>query len=100
MMSLCWSLDKIGPITRRTVDTAYVLAAIQGLDPRDPSSVGVPFASDPERPIDGLRIGWNPAWFESASDADRAVLTARPILPMLLRLPALGDLRHPLGAAL
>ncbi|MBC02165.1 MAG: amidase [Phycisphaerae bacterium] len=74
VMSLCWSLDKIGPITRRTVDTAYVLAAIQGLDPRDPSSVGVPFASDPERPIEGLRIGWNPAWFESAGDADRAVL--------------------------
>ena len=74
VMSLCWSLDKVGPITRRSVDTAYVLAAIQGLDPRDPSSVGVPFASDPNRSIEGLRIGWNPAWFEGAGDADRAVL--------------------------
>ena len=74
VMSLCWSLDKIGPITRRSVDSAYVLAAIQGMDPRDPSSVGVPFASDPTRSIEGLRIGWNPAWFEAAGDADRAVL--------------------------
>ena len=74
VMSLCWSLDKIGPITRRSVDTAYVLAAIQGLDPRDPSSVGVPFASEPARSIEGLRIGWNPAWFEGTGDADRAVL--------------------------
>lgn len=74
VMSLCWSLDKIGPITRRSVDTAYVLAAIQGLDSRDPSSVGVPFASAPDRSIEGLRIGWNPAWFENAGKAERRIL--------------------------
>jgi Asp-tRNA(Asn)/Glu-tRNA(Gln) amidotransferase A subunit family amidase len=74
VMSLCWSFDKIGPITRRSVDTAYVLDAIQGLDTRDPSSVGVPFASDPDRSIEGLRIGWNPAWFEGSGEADRRIL--------------------------
>lgn len=74
VMSLCWSLDKIGPITRRSADTAYVLAAIQGLDSKDPSSVGVPFASDPDRSIEGLRIGWNPAWFENTGKTEKRIL--------------------------
>ena len=73
-MSLCWSLDKIGPITRRVADTALVLAAIDGLDPRDPSSVGVPFACDAARPVTGLRVGWNPKWFENAGDMGRRIL--------------------------
>ena len=73
-MSLCWSLDKIGPITRRTTDCAYVLEAVNGVDARDPSSVGVPFASDPAKPVEGLRLGWNPAWFEQAGPAERAVV--------------------------
>lgn len=74
VMSLCWSLDKIGPITRRTTDCAYVLEAVNGVDARDPSSVGVPFASDPAKPVEGLRLGWNPAWFEQAGPAERAVV--------------------------
>ena len=73
-MSLCWSLDKIGPITRRVADTALVLAAIDGIDPRDPSSVGVPFACDAERPVTGLRVGWNPEWFENAGEAGHRIL--------------------------
>jgi Asp-tRNA(Asn)/Glu-tRNA(Gln) amidotransferase A subunit family amidase len=32
-MSLCWSLDKIGPICRSVDDAALVLAAINGFDP-------------------------------------------------------------------
>ena len=62
-MSLCWSLDKIGPICRSVNDTGIVLDAINGFDPRDASSVGVPFAHDPTEGVAGLRIGWNPAWF-------------------------------------
>ncbi len=74
VMSLCWSLDKIGPITRTVEDTALVLAALNGLDAHDPSSVGVPFACDASAPVEGLRIGWNPAWYEQAGKADLAVL--------------------------
>ena len=74
VMSLCWSLDKIGPITRSVADTALVLDAIDGVDPGDASSVSVPFTAGAERSVDGLRIGWNPAWFERANEADRAAL--------------------------
>ncbi|MDA0294526.1 MAG: amidase [Planctomycetota bacterium] len=73
-MSLCWSLDKIGPICRSVNDTALVLAAINGLDTRDASSVGVPFAYDATQGVKGLRVGWNPAWYEGANPADRAAL--------------------------
>ncbi|MDG2133318.1 MAG: amidase [Phycisphaerales bacterium] len=73
-MSLCWSLDKIGPICRSVNDTGIVLDAINGFDPRDASSVGVPFAHDPTEGVAGLRIGWNPAWFENANPADRLAI--------------------------
>jgi Asp-tRNA(Asn)/Glu-tRNA(Gln) amidotransferase A subunit family amidase len=75
-MALCWSLDKIGPICRTVEDCALVLAAINGHDACDPSSIDVPFAFDPARPIDQLRLGYSPKWFEDepAHDLDRHAL--------------------------
>jgi len=81
-MALCWSLDKIGPICRTVEDTLLVLDAINGggedgaAEERDPSCVDVPLMFDAQRPVEGLRIGWNPAWFEGrgAQELDRAVL--------------------------
>lgn len=43
-MALCWTLDKLGPMTRSADDAALVFAAIAGADPRDESSVGPRFA--------------------------------------------------------
>lgn len=37
-MALCWSMDKVGPITRTLDDAAVVFAAIEGRDPADPFS--------------------------------------------------------------
>jgi aspartyl-tRNA(Asn)/glutamyl-tRNA(Gln) amidotransferase subunit A len=37
-MTLCFTLDKLGPIARTADDAALVLAAIAGPDPRDPST--------------------------------------------------------------
>ena len=34
-MTLCWSLDKLGPMTRSVEDAMLVLAAITGPDPGD-----------------------------------------------------------------
>jgi Asp-tRNA(Asn)/Glu-tRNA(Gln) amidotransferase A subunit family amidase len=57
-MSLCWSLDKIGPICRAVDDAALVLAAINGFDPADVSSIDAPFGWDATRsPID-MRVGY------------------------------------------
>ncbi|MFM2045695.1 MAG: hypothetical protein RLY86_4271 [Pseudomonadota bacterium] len=78
-MALCWSLDKIGPMTRTVEDTALVLAAINGSDPGDPSSLDHGFSYDGPG-LDGrsLRVGHVPAWFEGegATDTDRAALAA------------------------
>ncbi len=75
-MALCWSLDKIGPICRCVEDTALVLAAINGQDHGDPCTVEMPFAFDATLPLKDLRVGFSPAWFERASDPDKAALEA------------------------
>ena len=38
-MTLCWSLDKLGPMTRGVEDTMLVLRAISGPDAGDVASV-------------------------------------------------------------
>jgi len=43
-MTLCWSLDKLGPLARSALDASIVLDAIHGRDPRDPISVDMPFS--------------------------------------------------------
>lgn len=76
-MALCWSLDKVGPICRRVEDAAYVLAAIDGVDPRDAATRGVPLNLEMTGPVGGLRVGYFEDEYEgrSASDADRETLT-------------------------
>jgi len=75
-MALCWSLDKIGPICRTTEDCLLVLDAVNGSDDGDPSSVTMPLSFDAQRSVEGVRIGWNRAWFEGrgAMELDQAVL--------------------------
>lgn len=80
-MALCWSLDKLGPITRTVEDALVVLMAIQSAenDPRDgdPSVITSPiFGYSANAPLTSTRIGYNPAWFkdEPATDLDRAAL--------------------------
>lgn len=63
-MTLCWSLDKIGPICRSVEDCALVLAAIQGPDGKDATVVDMPFAWDPRRDVRQLRIGYAKSLFE------------------------------------
>lgn len=75
-MALCWSLDKIGPIVRSAPDAALVLGVINGGDAGDASSFDHGFEADFTRDLSGLRLGYNPAWFEEAADPDRAALEA------------------------
>jgi Asp-tRNA(Asn)/Glu-tRNA(Gln) amidotransferase A subunit family amidase len=75
-MALCWSLDKAGPICRTVEDTALVLDALNGYDVDDAGSISAPFAFDSERSIAGLRIAYDPAWFddERADPLDMKVI--------------------------
>ncbi len=64
-MALCWSLDKFGPICRYVEDTALVLAAVNGADVGDPSSLEWGFDYDAAvATAQDIKIGYNPAWFE------------------------------------
>jgi len=74
-MTLCWSLDKLGPMTRSVEDAILVLQAISGPDPGDVSSVPSHLDFD-SAPVKGLRVGYIPSWMKQppATDVDRAAL--------------------------
>ncbi len=72
-MVVAWSLDKIGPICRRVEDTALVLAAIDGMDPTDPATRGVPL-SYRAGPARGMRLVYDPSWFAEAETPQREAL--------------------------
>jgi Asp-tRNA(Asn)/Glu-tRNA(Gln) amidotransferase A subunit family amidase len=77
-MTLCWSLDKLGPMARSVEDTMLVLKAISGPDGRDLASVPSELAFDATANVKGLRIGYFPGWMKEppATDVDRAALEA------------------------
>ncbi len=75
-MTLCWSLDKLGPMTRGVEDALLVLQAISGPDAGDVSSVPSHLDFDASASISGLRVGYIPSWMKEApaTDVDRAAL--------------------------
>ena len=75
-MTLCWSLDKLGPMTRSVEDAMLVLQAITGPDAGDVSSVPSHLDFDSGASIKGLRVGYFPNWMKQppATDVDRAAL--------------------------
>ncbi|TCK73617.1 amidase [Acidipila rosea] len=75
-MTLCWSLDKLGPMTRGVEDTMLVLNAISGPDTGDVDSIPSKLDYDAKTPVEGLRVGYFPAWMREATDVDRAALEA------------------------
>jgi Asp-tRNA(Asn)/Glu-tRNA(Gln) amidotransferase A subunit family amidase len=81
-MTLCWSLDKLGPMTRGVEDSLLVLQAISGPDPGDTASVPSQLDFDATRTVKGLRLGYFPAWMKErpATEVDRAALeTAKEV---------------------
>src|SRR3954451_458587 len=84
-MTLCWSLDKLGPMTRRVEDAMLVLRAISGKDRRDLASVDSHLDFDATASVNGLRVGYFPAWMKEppATEVDRAALKAVKKLGMV-----------------
>jgi len=84
-MTLCWSLDKLGPMARCVEDTALVLKAISGPDGRDLAGVPSELAFDAAADVKGLRVGYFPGWMKEApaTDVDRAALEAVKKLGMM-----------------
>src|SRR5712691_7155415 len=65
-MTLCWSLDKLGPMTRTVEDAMLVLGAIGGQDEGDPSSVFSRLDFDATAPVAGLKIGYIAPWMKES----------------------------------
>src|SRR5262245_15475669 len=92
-MTLCWSLDKLGPMTRSVEDAMLVLQAITGPDAGDASSVPSRLAFDATAPVAGLKVGYIAQWMKDspATDVDRAAMEAMKKLKMELKEVALPD---------
>lgn len=95
-MALCWSLDKLGPLTRGVEDSLLVLQAIDAFDAADPGSRDVPLDFDARRSVTGAVIGYDPAWLESpvGTQADRDALQALKRAGCRLKKISLPDLPY------
>jgi Asp-tRNA(Asn)/Glu-tRNA(Gln) amidotransferase A subunit family amidase len=92
-MTLCWSLDKLGPMTRSVEDGMLVLQAISGPDAGDPSSVPSKLDFDANASIAGLKVGYITQWMKEspATDVDRAAMETMKKLGMQLQEVTLPD---------
>ena len=92
-MTLCWSLDKLGPMTRTVEDAMLVLHAITGPDEGDLSSVPSHLDFDATAPVAGLKVGYVAQWMQEspATDVDRAAMATIKKLKMELKEVTLPD---------
>ncbi len=96
-MTLCWSLDKLGPMTRSVEDAMLVLKAIAGPDVGDlasldhPLSTNLPFNAKAK--VAGLRVGYFPNWMQEApaTELDRDALASIKKLGMIPTVVTLPD---------
>jgi len=69
-MTLCWSLDKLGPMARSVEDTMLVLNAITGPDNQDIACIPSHLDFDATASVgisgEALRIGYFPLWMKEA----------------------------------
>ncbi len=102
---LSWSLDTVGPMTRSVRDSAIVLNALAGHDPRDPSSTDVrteDFTADIETGLNGVSVGIPQEFFYDVIDPEvaEAVNAAAGILAELgasVERCSIPALRHSLA---
>jgi len=95
-MTLCWSLDKLGPMTRSVEDAMLVLQAITGPDAGDVASVPSRLDFDAAGSVAGLRVGYLPAWMKEApaTEVDRAALETVKTLGMVPTEVTLANWPH------
>src|SRR5207302_1508517 len=92
-MTLCWSLDKLGPMTRSVEDALLVLHAINGPDLGDPSSVPSRLDFNANASVAGLKVGYIAPWMKEApaTDVDLAAMETMKKLGMRLQEVTLPD---------
>jgi aspartyl-tRNA(Asn)/glutamyl-tRNA(Gln) amidotransferase subunit A len=73
LIAFASSLDRIGLFSTTVADSAAVMAVIAGHDPNDSTSAPVPvpgYATDLEKPVQGLRIGVPEEYFGPGLDPE------------------------------
>src|SRR6185503_16404119 len=92
-MTLCWSLDKLGPMTRSVEDSMLVLQAISSPDAGDVSSVPSKLDFEADANVEGLKVGYVAEWMKAspATDVDRAAMETIKKLKMELKEVTLPD---------
>lgn len=58
VMSLSWSMDKVGPLARNAEDCAIVLSVIQGKDKNDLTTVDLPFGVEWTKDVKTLKVAY------------------------------------------
>lgn len=89
-MALCWSMDKVGPLTRHAEDTALVLSVLNGHDVHDAGTLDIGFDYDGKEDLSHLRAAYDPAWFENTDDNAKAALET--FKKMGIKVEAVPDL--------
>lgn len=77
-MTLRWTLDKVGPMTRSVRDAALILEAIYGPDGLDDTVPDIAFAWNGQRDVKTLRIGYVESELRGAA-ADPEAAARRPV---------------------
>jgi aspartyl-tRNA(Asn)/glutamyl-tRNA(Gln) amidotransferase subunit A len=106
LVALASSLDQIGPFAQDVTDTALLLGAVAGHDPRDATSIQAPvpdYAAELAKGVDGLTLGLPDEYFIDGMDPEieRAVRTAIDVLKGLgarIERVSLPTTRHALAA--
>jgi Asp-tRNA(Asn)/Glu-tRNA(Gln) amidotransferase A subunit family amidase len=82
-MVLSWSQDKPGPMCRTIEDCAIVFNVIHGSDPKDPSTLTMPFEFKRLPNLNGLRVGF------AANSPEPFLTSLREMGAELKELPAM-----------
>jgi aspartyl-tRNA(Asn)/glutamyl-tRNA(Gln) amidotransferase subunit A len=106
LVALASSLDQIGPFAQDVTDTALLLGAVAGHDPRDATSIQAPvpdYAAELSKGVDGLTLGLPDEYFIDGMDPEieRAVRAAIDVLKGLgarIERVSLPTTRHSLAA--
>jgi Asp-tRNA(Asn)/Glu-tRNA(Gln) amidotransferase A subunit family amidase len=93
-MTLRWTLDKVGPITRSVRDAGFVLEALHGPDGHDETVPDIPFAWAGGHDVRGLRIGYLAREFAGEGDEQPQAAARRPLYDAAM------DVYRKAGAAL
>jgi aspartyl-tRNA(Asn)/glutamyl-tRNA(Gln) amidotransferase subunit A len=86
VLPLAFSFDHVGPLGSCVDDCALALSAIAGHDPRDPSSAAEPVpasSAEPQKRLDGLKIGVPSNFFFSSIDDEVDVSVKAAIAAMV-----------------